>query len=303
MQPSVSRLGLGLAALGRPGYMTLYHGRDLGGRYEPEAMEAHAHAVLDAAYAAGVRYVDVARSYGRGEAFLASWLARGGHDDVTVASKWGYTYTAGWRVNAERPEVKDLSAATLTRQLRETRAILGARLNIYQIHSVTAESTVLRDATVLDLLARLRGTGVQIGLTASGAGQADVIRRALDTRLFDSVQATWNLFERGAEAALCEAHMAGLRVVIKEALANGRLAESNPRLDGLNASPDQVALAAALARPWADIVLSGAATVAQLESNLGALAVDWSPSLDDRFASMAMPTVDYWRMRGTFAWN
>ena len=36
-------------------------------------------------------------------------------------------------------------------------------------------------------------------------------------------------------------------------------------------SEDVVALAAALARPWADVVLSGAATVAQLESNLAAL--------------------------------
>ena len=34
--------------------------------------------VLDAAYGAGVRYFDAARSYGRAEQFLGSWLrARG----------------------------------------------------------------------------------------------------------------------------------------------------------------------------------------------------------------------------------
>jgi aryl-alcohol dehydrogenase-like predicted oxidoreductase len=299
----MQQLGLGLAALGRPGYMTLHHGRDLGGNYAPAAMEAQAHAVLDAAYAAGIRYVDVARSYGRGEEFLASWLARTGHRDVIVASKWGYTYTAGWRVNAERPEVKDHSAATLTRQLRESVGILGSHLNVYQIHSVTAESTVLSDKTVIDILTRLKATGVQIGLTASGEGQADVIRRALDLRLFDSVQATWNLLERGAEAALCEAHMAGVRVVIKEALANGRLAEPDARFDALGATPDQIALAAALSRPWADIVLSGAATVAQLESNVGARSVQWSPSVEDYLKSLAIPSAEYWRMRRTFAWN
>ena len=38
------------------------------------AMERHAHEVLDAACEAGVRYFDAARSYGRGEEFLASWL-------------------------------------------------------------------------------------------------------------------------------------------------------------------------------------------------------------------------------------
>jgi aryl-alcohol dehydrogenase-like predicted oxidoreductase len=38
-------------------------------------MEAHANAVLDAAWAAGIRYFDAARSYGRAEQFLASWLS------------------------------------------------------------------------------------------------------------------------------------------------------------------------------------------------------------------------------------
>jgi hypothetical protein len=59
-----------------------------------------------------VRYVDAARSYGRAEAFLARWLARRGHgsDELTVGSKWGYTYTAGWRTDADRHEVKDHGA-------------------------------------------------------------------------------------------------------------------------------------------------------------------------------------------------
>jgi aryl-alcohol dehydrogenase-like predicted oxidoreductase len=71
-----ARLGLGLAALGRPGYVTLNHASDLGGRYEPSIMESHAHAVLDAAFDAGIHYIDAARSYGRAEDFLASWLQK-----------------------------------------------------------------------------------------------------------------------------------------------------------------------------------------------------------------------------------
>src|SRR6188472_531689 len=119
----VSPLGLGLAALGRPGYINLGHAADVGDTHV-EAMERHAHVVLDAALGGGVRYFDAARSYGRAEAFLASWLDRRGlgRDDVTVGSKWGYTYTANWRVDAAEHEVKDLSAATLRRQLAETRA-------------------------------------------------------------------------------------------------------------------------------------------------------------------------------------
>ncbi|HET7856896.1 MAG TPA: aldo/keto reductase [Gaiellaceae bacterium] len=131
----VSPVGLGLAALGRPGYINVGHGEDLRGRTEATAMERNAHSVLDEAFAGGVRYLDAARSYGRAEAFLASWLERRGlqPSDVTVGSKWGYTYTAGWRVDAAQPEVKDLSVATLRRQLAESRALLGPHLRLYQI--------------------------------------------------------------------------------------------------------------------------------------------------------------------------
>ena len=72
---SSPRIGLGLAALGRPGYINLGHDADLGVARTPEALEARCHQVLDAAYAGGVRYFDAARSYGRAEAFLA--LTRG----------------------------------------------------------------------------------------------------------------------------------------------------------------------------------------------------------------------------------
>lgn len=310
----MQRIGLGLAALGRPGYMTLHHERDLEGDYEPAVMEARAHAVLDAAYALGVRYVDVARSYGRGEAFLGSWLARH-RESLTVASKWGYTYTAAWRVDADPPEIKDHSVSTLQRQIVETWGQLGARLSIYQIHSVTAESAVLRDAAVIDMLARLRAMGVRVGLTVSGEGQADAIRRALEVRrdgerLFDVLQATWNLLERGAESALCEAHAAGLLVVVKEALANGRLAEPDARGERLRAAaerlastPDAVAMAAVLARPWVDIVLSGAATVAQLESNLRACSIQWDPAIEQFLSPLSMSSNDYWALRRSFAWN
>ncbi len=40
-------------------------------------------------------------------------------------------------------------------------------------------------------------------------------------------------------------------------------------------TPDALALAAALARAWADVVLSGATTTDQLMSNLAALGLDY----------------------------
>ena len=231
---AVSRIGLGLAALGRPGYINLGHATDLKSDFDIAAMEARAHAVLDAAWAAGIRYLDAARSYGRAETFLATWL-ESRHvlpGAVVVGSKWGYTYTADWKVRADRHEVKDHSLATLHRQSRESNAILGPYLNVYQIHSATLESGVLENREVLDELARLRAEGLKIGLTLTGPKQAEILRRAMEvtvngTRLFDCVQATWNLLEQSASLALKDAHDAGVGIIVKEALANGRLTERN----------------------------------------------------------------------------
>src|ERR1700750_1907976 len=94
----VDRIGLGLAALGRPAYLTSGRDRDVGAVRSVAEMRARTAEVLDAAYAGGIRYVDAARSYGRAEEFLADWLnSRPDVADVEVASKWGYRYVGDWR--------------------------------------------------------------------------------------------------------------------------------------------------------------------------------------------------------------
>ena len=307
----VSALGLGLAALGRPGYINLGHAGDVGDTHV-EAMERHAHEVLDAAYEGRVRYFDAARSYGRAEAFLGSWLRRRGlsRDDVTVGSKWGYTYTADWRVDVDEHEVKDLTVSTLRRQLGETRALIGEHLALYQIHSATLESGVLDDAEVREELARLREEGVRVGFTATGPRQAATIERALEVGGFDAVQATWNVHERAATDALAAAHEAGLGVIVKEALANGRLTERGDADGRLTAAarergttPDALALAAVLARPWVDVVLSGAATVDTVRSNLAALEAQWDARAEEELAALEEPAEEYWERRSELAWN
>lgn len=307
---ATAEIGLGLAALGRPGYINLGHGDDVDDT-AVERMERAAHDVLDAAYEADVRAFDAARSYGRAEAFLAAWLERRGlgPGDVQVSSKWGYAYTAGWRVDADEHEVKELTAAQLRRQWRETSELLGEHVRLYQIHSATIESGVLDDEEVRAELAALRGRGVRVGLTVTGARQAATIERALEVGGFDAVQATWNLHERSASQALARAHEAGLYVMVKEALANGRLT-SRGGSTALAAAArergtteDAVALAAALAQPWVDLVLSGAATVAQLRSNLAARELVWGDELERRLAGLVEDPDEYWDARARLAWN
>jgi aryl-alcohol dehydrogenase-like predicted oxidoreductase len=303
------RIGLGLAALGRPGYLNLGHGADLGDDRSVDALRARSFEVLDAAYGAGVRYLDAARSYGRGEEFLGAWLRDRDPRDVVVGSKWGYVYTADWQVDADPPEVKHHDVGTFRRQLEETRANLGDRLALYQIHSATPDSGVLENDAVLEALAGLRAEGVAIGLSTSGTSQGETLERALRLDLFDAAQVTWNLHERAAGPALARAHDAGLGVIVKEALANGRLAtrEAHPALvavaDRLGAAPDAVALAAVLAQPFVDVVLSGAATAGALRSNLAAADLTLDASALSELDALEEDSAAYWTARGEMAWT
>jgi aryl-alcohol dehydrogenase-like predicted oxidoreductase len=309
--PFYPRFGLGLAALGRPGYINLGHAADLSAGHDPDAMRRNAHAVLDAAHDAGVRYFDAARSYGRAEEFLADWLDRRNlaPNEVFVASKWGYTYTADWRIDADKHEVKDHGADTFRRQLEESKTLLGKYLRLYQIHSATLDSGVLDDAEVVRGLRNLRESGIQIGLSVTGPRQADTLRKALSLDLFDAVQATWNLLERSVGDALAKAKAAGLRVIVKESLANGRLTARAPivplqeQAARLGCTVDALALAGVLARPWVDVVLSGATTPEQLRSNLAATEVRWDAECERALAGIAEEPEAYWRKRAGLVWN
>jgi aryl-alcohol dehydrogenase-like predicted oxidoreductase len=307
--PAVSRIGLGLAALGRPAYITSAREEDLPDR-SVAGMRARTFSMLDAAYAVGVRYVDAARSYGRAEEFLAGWLAERGHADMVIGSKWGYRYTGGWRLDAPRQEVKEHSPAMFTTQLAESRALLGDRLALYQVHSLTPDSGLFTDAPLLAALARLRAEGVIIGLSTSGPNQAEAIRRALTLtvdgqQLFTATEVTWNLLEPSVGAAAAEAAAAGWAILVKEAVANGRLTAAGGPPAPLRAlaaargvTEDAIALAAALAQPWASIVLSGAVTRAQLDENLAALTVGQLPPL-----RLAEAPDAYWAERAARPWH
>ena len=278
----MARLGLGLASLGRPGYLNIGHGAELGADRSVGALRTRSFEVLDYAYEHGIRDFDTARSYGRGEEFLGEWLRSRRPEHVTVSSKWGYVYTAGWEVAADPPEVKHHDVETFRRQLAETREHLGEWLALYQIHSATPESGVLANDAVLSAMV---AADVPLGVSVSGVSQAETIDRAVELGIFSAVQATWNLHERAAEVALARC---GLKVIVKEAMANGRLADR-----------DAVALAAALNKPWATVVLSGAASVDVLRSNLRALATPPPGEL----LELEEDSQQYWTARGHLQWN
>lgn len=292
------RIGLGLAALGRPGYITRGHDVDLPDR-TVDGMRERTHAVLDAAWDAGVRFVDAARGYGLAERFLGEWIAAhpGRREQLTIESKWGYAYTAGWRIDADEHERKDHSPSMLERQWGETCEALGTVPDAYLVHSVTPESPVLGDDAVLARLQQLSDAGVRVGLSTSGPRQAEVLLRALEVEPFAAVQATWNVLERSAGDALVRAADAGWLVVVKEALANGAVLDA---LSGPHADAD--AIAAALSVDERVIVLSGAVTTQQLVANVRAVAVDGA-DIARRTAALVQQPDAYWAARGARAWR
>jgi aryl-alcohol dehydrogenase-like predicted oxidoreductase len=329
--PVVGRIGLGLAALGRPGYVNLGHGDDLGngpgGQGLPvDQVEARCRALLDRARAAGVRYFDTARSYGMGEAFLGRWLRDRAlfPDGCFVASKWGYTYTAGWRAQAAVHERKDHGLDVLRRQWSETQQTLGAALDLYQVHSATTDSGFDRPE-VLDELRRIRReAGVRIGLSVTGPAQARTVLRALEINrrggpLFDAVQATFNPLEPSAGGVLAEAARQGLAVVVKEAMANGRLGPRGAtreagweparwrryadQADRLGVGVDALALAWVLDHRFVAVALSGAVTEAQLDANLRADGLLLDDEARAVLGGLAEPAEAYWATRAGLSWS
>jgi aryl-alcohol dehydrogenase-like predicted oxidoreductase len=308
-----ARLGLGLAAVGRPAYLTLGRDVDLPGDRSPAALQARTHELLDTATSLGIEYVDTARSYGRAEEFLASWL-RTAEPVPFVASKWGYRYVGGWRQDVDVHEVKDHGEAAYESQLAETTALLGPWLRLYQVHSLTADSPLWEDRPLQHRMARLRAEGIELGFSTSGPAQAEAVRRGLaltvdGAALFTSVQSTWNLLEPSAGPALAEAAAAGARVVVKEGVANGRLTDrgtpAGSPLAGAarerGVGVDALALAGALAQPWCHVVLSGAVTVAQLQSNAAARELV-SDLTTEEWVQPEDPAA-YWSARSRLGWG
>lgn len=90
-------------------------------------------------------------------------------------------------------------------------------------------------------------------------------------------------------------------MIVKEGMANGRLADPYAP-DALKAVAaetslgcDAVALGLILREPWAGVVLSGAATVTQLASNLHAAVVDLD---EDQLARLATLVQEAGRLLG-----
>ncbi|HLW06036.1 MAG TPA: aldo/keto reductase [Marinilabiliaceae bacterium] len=311
---NTTKIGLGLAAIGRPEYINIRDNTSIDKSFS--AFKKNALEMLDFAYKIGVRYFDTAASYGKGEDFLKKWHNKTNHTDAVIGTKWGYTYVANWELGySGKHEIKEHSLEKLKEQWQASKSLLP-NLKIYQIHSATFDSGVLDNVDVLNELHKLKKThNLKIGLTSSGSNQQEVIKKSLEIEiegkaLFDSYQVTYNILEQAAFPILEKLVASKKIVIIKEALANGRVFLKDLQSETLNqlaqkykVGIDAVALRFVIDTLNPTYVLSGASTIDQLKENYKALDFQLTKSEIEDLKMMKETSSTYWNERNKLSWH
>jgi len=313
------KLGLGTAAIGRPLYINLKQEAD--NYISKEVFRQKGIALLDEAYQQGVRYFDTAPGYGIAEQMLIDWIVEKDDPSIEVATKWGYTYVADFDPNAVQHEIKEHSIEKLIEQWSTSKRSIPW-LTTYQIHSATLETEVLDNKFVLQYLADLQiKFDLHIGITTTGANQTEVLKKALDievdgTVLFDVFQVTYNIFDQDLASMVDVISKRGNRLIIKEALANGRIFANSqyPHYEKAyqlltrlgqkyNVGVDAIALRFCIDTLPAYKVLSGAANSTHLSSNMKTLDYELEPTDIALLKELAIQPKAYWTERKQLGWN
>ena len=309
-----TKIGLGLAAIGRPEYINIRENTPIDKSFA--TFKKNALEMLDYAYKIGVRYFDTAASYGKGEEFLIEWNDKRNYKDVILGSKWGYTYVANWQLGyAGKHEIKEHSIDKLKEQWSRAKLLLP-NLKIYQIHSATFDTGVLENMEVLNELHRLKKEfKITIGLSTSGANQKDIIEKSLDIKLgddslFDSFQVTYNILEQSAFPILEKLRASNKTIIIKEALANGRVFLKDAQSELLNllaekykVGVDAIALRFVIDTLNPTYVLSGASSTDQLKENYKALDFKLTVNEIEDLKKLKKSPSNYWDERNKLTWH
>jgi pyridoxine 4-dehydrogenase len=242
------------------------------GVWGPPADPDEAIRVLKRAVELGVNFIDTADSYGP---FVSEKLIHKAlhpyPDDLVIATKAGLTRAGpgDWRA-VGRPEY-------LRQQCELSLRHLGLdRIELYQLHRIDAKVPVAESLGELKAL-QDEGKIRHIGLSEVSVEQ---LQEAKETVEIVSVQNLFNLTHRAAEPLLehCEEH--GIAFIPWFPLATGELAKpGGPAAqvsEEIGASPSQVALAWLLRRSPVMLPIPGTSTVAHLEDNLAAAAIELS---------------------------
>lgn len=315
----MKKLGLGTAALGRPQYINIR--QEDCDNSNLKTFRKQSFQVLENAYYLGIRYFDTAPGYGLAEELLLQWLQTKKDETIEIGTKWGYTYTANFEPNAKVHEVKEHSLSKLQEQWKFSKQLLPY-LKVYQIHSANIETGVLENDEVLNELANLKNEhNLKIGITSTGSNQIEVIKKALkivinNQQLFDIFQVTYNILDQSLHEIIDDLNQQNKSIVIKEALANGRIFRNDnyphynklyKNLESLakkyKVGTDAIALQYCSQTIPNSTVLSGVSNVHQLRENLKVNSITLSDDEIKLLNSFKISSENYWKERKQLGWN
>jgi aryl-alcohol dehydrogenase-like predicted oxidoreductase len=275
------------------------------------ADESTSHAILDAAIDAGITYVDTAdvyggpqspdmvKGYGVSEEILGRWLQRTGHrDDIVLATKVYQPMGLG-------PNDRRLSAYHIRRACEASlRRLQTDHIDLYQMHHVDRSTPWEEVWQAMEQLIR-EGKVSYIGSSNFAAWDVALAQSAATARHLvglTSEQSLYNLAIRAVELEVIPAlrHLgigllpysplhAGLLAGalrasreghVPDVTAQQRIAAHRDQLEAyeglcreIGAEPHEVAIAWLLRNPVVSASIVGPRTVAELQSDLGALSV------------------------------
>ena len=315
----INSIGLGTAAIGRPQYINIKNKADA--EFSLESFKKKGLEILDQAYQHGIRYFDTAPGYGLAEQLLIDWKKEKEDSNIEMATKWGYTYVANFDPNAIQHEVKEHSLDKLNEQWEQSKNLFPF-LTTYQIHSTTFETGVLENKRILNQLAELKQTyNLHIGLSTTGSNQSEVLKKALDIEiegqsLFNVFQVTYNVFDQSLFEISDRILKEEKRLVVKEALANGRIFPNDQYFNYKKAyivleelaqkyevGIDSIGLRFCIDSISPFKVLSGVTNESHLLSNLQSLNFKLEDEDMIKLKKLAIQPAFYWNERKQLGWN
>ncbi len=230
--------------------------------------------VLRRAVELGVNFIDTADSYG--PAVSEEIIAEALHPyppGFVIATKAGFDRPGPnrWVENGRPEHLKSACEGSLRRLRLE-------RIDLYQLHRIDRKVPAEDQLGALKEL-QSQGKIRHIGLSEVNVQQIEMARRLVP---IVSVQNRYSLADRGSENVLeyCQENEIGF--IPWFPLAAGRLSASDSAVGRvaarLNATPSQVALAWLLARSPVMLPIPGTSSVAHLEENIAAAALQLDPN-------------------------
>jgi aryl-alcohol dehydrogenase-like predicted oxidoreductase len=216
------RLGRSDMLLSPIGFGAFKIGRNQGTKYaEAYALpsDAEADALIARVVDLGVTLIDTAPAYGSSEARVGSALERHGlRERVRISTKVGERFEDG-------RSTYDFSVEAITRSVTASLAALRTdRIDCLVVHAPREDAAVLRDTPVTDALRDLRERGVIRTMGFSGYTH-EAFRLAI-AEGYDALMVEYHPLDTSHRATLENAASAGVGVLVKKALASGRIPAS-----------------------------------------------------------------------------